>query len=164
MAVKFLDETFTHEGRQWRRITAEADERWVLSVDLGQAADFTAISLLHHRRSPLETFAEIRHPNGRGSLKQNVEEVIDVRHLERLKLHTPYPDQVAYVAELLARPPLNQTGCDLIIDDEPVVQWVHSRLRLGFGEGATTMRKSKYNVVSASRLGRACRRFDGDGS
>ena len=116
MAVKFLDETFTHEGRQWRRITAEADERWVLSVDLGQAADFTAISLLHHRRSPLETFAEIRHPNGRGSLKQNVEEVIDVRHLERLKLHTPYPDQVAYVAELLARPPLNQTGCDLIID------------------------------------------------
>ena len=111
MAVKFLDETFTHEGRQWRRITAEADERWVLSVDLGQAADFTAISLLHHRRSPLETFAEIRHPNGRGSLKQNVEQVIDVRHLERLKLHTPYPDQVAYVAELLARPPLNQTGC-----------------------------------------------------
>ena len=40
-------------------------------------------------------------------------------HAERLKLGTSYPDIVAHVREVLARPPLRD-GCDLVIDESGV--------------------------------------------
>jgi hypothetical protein len=42
-----------------------------------------------------------------------------VVHAERMKLGTSYPDVVAHVSELLARPPLRH-GCHLVIDESGV--------------------------------------------
>jgi hypothetical protein len=123
MAV--MDQYFEHRGIQYRRITAEADERFVAGLDVGQSADPSALSVIHHRRVPLETWTEVVKPNGTGTLRQDIEETFDVVHLERLPLQMSYVDQVDYVTEALARSPLNshadfvldQTGCGAPVGD-----------------------------------------------
>jgi hypothetical protein len=49
----------------------------------------------------------------------SVSQFFDVVHLERIRLHTSYPEIVDYVGELLGRVPLRD-GCDLCIDDTGV--------------------------------------------
>jgi hypothetical protein len=51
--------------------------------------------------------------------RQDVEEHFDVVHAERMPLGTSYPDIVAHVDELLARPQLRH-GCHLVIDESGV--------------------------------------------
>jgi hypothetical protein len=114
--MAMMTEHFTYKRERWSRHWAEADEAFVMGVDLGQSMDPTAIVVLHHTRTPLDTWAvndEAR------TTKQNVLERFDVVHAERMKLGTSYPDVVAHVAELLARPPLRH-GCHLVIDESGV--------------------------------------------
>jgi hypothetical protein len=52
--------------------------------------------------------------------KQKKTEHFEVRHLERLPLGKPYPQQVQHVANLLARQPLNVLKPKLVIDETGV--------------------------------------------
>ena len=76
------------------------DIDYFLGVDLGQAHDPTAIALIERHRSM-------------HSRKGETGRRLDLRHLERLPLGTPYPAQVARVGELHARLP---TGTKIIVD------------------------------------------------
>jgi hypothetical protein len=51
--------------------------------------------------------------------KQGIEEYFDCVVAERVPLNTSYPDIVAYVREVLNRPPLRDR-CDLVIDESGV--------------------------------------------
>ena len=94
----------------------KADEAYICGVDLGQSMDPTAIIVLHATRTPLETWTtnEVAY-----TIKQDIEELFDVVHAERLKLGTSYPDIVSHVREVLAPPPLRD-GCHLVIDESGV--------------------------------------------
>lgn len=87
--------------------------RYAMGVDLGQAADYTAISVIEYAK---EGTGEWKHPprGGKGGI-EIAEERYNLLYLERVPLHTPYPDIVAHVAELLVRPPL-AGKVELVID------------------------------------------------
>jgi hypothetical protein len=83
--------------------------KYVLAADLGQSSDPTAIAVLEH----CHAFRE----HARGGSDQ-VEDTFDVRHLARLPLGLSYPEQVAEIARLAARPPI--AGCEVIFDSTGV--------------------------------------------
>lgn len=83
--------------------------KYVLPADLGQSTDPTAVAVIEQRHA----FREWE----RGGRDQ-FEDVFNVRHLARLPLGMPYPDQVAEIARLSARPPI--TGCEVIFDQTGV--------------------------------------------
>jgi hypothetical protein len=112
-----MTETFEHRGEIWTRYLAPAaDEAFVMGVDLGQSQDPTAICVLHHTRTPLETWTVNKDAR---TTKQDIEERFDCVVAERVPLNTSYPDVVAYVREVLNRPPLRDR-CDLVIDESGV--------------------------------------------
>jgi hypothetical protein len=103
----------------WTRQPVVLRDRFIVTADLGQSIDPTAIAVLHHHVVPLDTWTEIRGANGFNILRQDRDECFDVRHLARLPLGTAYPTVVQHVADLIARPPLRR-GCDLLIDETGV--------------------------------------------
>jgi hypothetical protein len=105
------------EATGWRRFDVTAIDRWYVGVDLGQSTDPTAICVMNHRVIPLDKFT---HDDKRRILKQEKAEHFDVRHLERLPLGMPYPQQIQRVVDLLARPPLNLVKPKLVIDETGV--------------------------------------------
>jgi hypothetical protein len=84
----------------------EISTHYIVGVDLGQANDPTAICVLEQKSWRSDILADHLLPKTR----------YDVRHLERLPLATPYPDQVSFVASLLDRAPLTVRNRDLVID------------------------------------------------
>lgn len=99
----------------WRYLETRERDRWIVGVDLGQSYDPTASCAMNHtvRIAPGWTcFTKSR------IWKQNRVERFDVRHLERLPLGMPYPDQVRYVGGVLKREPL--TRAKLVIDETGV--------------------------------------------
>lgn len=78
---------------------------WVLSADIGQSNDPTAICVMQHQIIQHRNVDEIT----------RISETFDVRHLQRLPLGLSYVDQVTEVARLLARPPLRDR-CKFVID------------------------------------------------
>ena len=101
----------------WRRIPARAIDRWYVGVDLGQSTDPTAISVMNHTVVPLDNWDMSL---GAELWKQRKQERFDVRHLERLPLGMPYPQQIQKVADLLSRAPLNELKPALVIDETGV--------------------------------------------
>ena len=109
--------------------------RWIVSVDLGQRIDPTAIAVLEvtTRRDAVMAQYSTDPPtpsddvqlswfqtNTDGGVREpNAPARIDVRYLERLPLRMPYPEQVAHVARLLARQPLSRRA-DLVVDQTGV--------------------------------------------
>ncbi len=83
--------------------------RYVLSVDLGQSSDPTAICVIEHRKTFEHHIRDYR---------KQVSERFDVRHLQRVALGLSYPEIVQEVARIAARPPI--VGCEIIIDDTGV--------------------------------------------
>ena len=80
--------------------------RWILSVDLGQTIDPTAIAVLEVTTRQDAVMAQYDDPPGPappmdwfrtntdGGVRQpNTPARIDVRYLERIPLRTPYPDR-----------------------------------------------------------------------
>jgi hypothetical protein len=106
--------------------------RWVLSVDLGQAMDPTAIAVLEvctRRDAVAQQFTDppgdlaslvtndwFRKDTDGGVIQPRAVVRVDVRHLERLPLRTSYPDQVAHIAALLRRAPLASPRASLVAD------------------------------------------------
>jgi hypothetical protein len=102
--------------------------KYAIGLDLGQAQDFTAISVLQFQKGVLDHGTALERHTGMS--KQRPATRIDVRHLERMKLNTSYVDIVEHVARLMATPPLNghdgipparlivdATGCGLPVTD-----------------------------------------------
>jgi hypothetical protein len=108
---------FNYHGERWRRITHAPKRRFCVGLDLGQASDPTAIAIVEHHRTPLDEFAVDR---DRKVITQRVEEFLDVRHLERLRLNTSYTDIAGYVFELMRRSPLRECGAELVVDQTGV--------------------------------------------
>jgi hypothetical protein len=95
-------------------IEARAKDRWILSVDLGQSHDYTAICALHHTVVPQSKEWKLMN----GAYRQQKVERFDVLHLERLQLGMPYPQQVQHIKRLLDRDPLKDAK--LVIDETGV--------------------------------------------
>jgi hypothetical protein len=100
-------------------VPAQHEQAFVLGVDLGQASDPTALAVLHWQRVPLEDAWTTGRGKDLNINRQSVETRFDIVHLERVPLATPYPEIVAYIAEILGRRPLRE-GCDLVIDETGV--------------------------------------------
>jgi hypothetical protein len=98
--------------------------RWVVGVDLGQAADPTAIAVLEHITGVLDFNTAYERHTGIGDLPQKPAEQVNVRHLDRLPLGLSYPAVVQRVKDVLARPPLNGDArikpAELVIDESGV--------------------------------------------
>jgi len=93
--------------------------RYFVGMDLGQAADYTAISAIEVHPTPYPVQYEDRDPETRRlrtfeTVVESIPLTHHVRHLERLPIGTPYPTQVARVKEIMARLP---PGTDLIVDN-----------------------------------------------
>lgn len=99
------------EQRSWPVRYARPRHDWILSADIGQSVDPTAICALEHTVRPTGRLI----PDERAKvLRQERIEAFNVRHLERLKLGMSYPEQIQRVATLHARPPLDTAT--LVID------------------------------------------------
>lgn len=114
--------------------------KFILSVDLGQTIDPTAVAVLETttRRAAVDAFygtPEDRREGmivppldwyytglgASGNLKHPNHVVrIDVRHLERLPLRTSYVDVVEHVRGMLKRSPLNFPRAELVLDQTGV--------------------------------------------
>src|SRR4051812_24175681 len=81
-------------GRSSAVAEPQAATHYYLGLDLGQAQDYTAISIAERN----ETMC--------GNLAVRPGATYQVRHLERLALGTPYPAIVARVRQLVHQPPL----------------------------------------------------------
>lgn len=94
---------------QW--VTAHTDYRYTVGVDLGQAQDPTAVAIIERAVRP-----DVK-PGKRIFRSNTVASRISlaVRHLERLPLRMPYPDQARLVARLLYTAPLTGNS-DLVVD------------------------------------------------
>lgn len=113
--------------------------KFILSVDLGQTIDPTAVAVLEvtTRRDAVDAYYSTPEPlpdaivppldwfytgvGASGNLKHPNHSVrIDVRHLERLPLRTNYVDVVDHVRKLLSRPPLSFPRAELVLDQTGV--------------------------------------------
>lgn len=106
--------------------------RYFVGLDLGQAADYTAISAIEVHPTPYPVQHEDRDPETRRlrtfeTVVESIPLTHHVRHLERLPIGTPYPEQVARVKEIMARLP---PGTDLIVDNTGVGRAVTDMLFL----------------------------------
>ena len=148
-------ETFEHRGETWTRHPAEADEAFVMGVDLGQSQDPTAIIVLRHAREPLTTWTvdERNHKT-----KQDIEEFFDCVHAERVPLGMSYPGVVEHIRTVLNRPPLRD-NCHLVIDESGVGRAVGDifdeaglrpvRVSITAGTDATKQGGRRWNVSKA---------------
>ena len=84
-------------------------------LDLGQAAEFTALAVLEQTFGP--------DPENRGRIVHHYA----VRYLQRFELNTPYTTICTRLAELFSKPPL--TGSSLSVDYTGVGQPVIDMLR-----------------------------------
>ena len=95
---------------------AHATRRWGLGLDIGQAGDPSAVTVMEKIILPVER-AEGVDWLDQLTLKQRLHPpVYHVRHLERLPLGMAYPDQVDYVVSILAKEPLRNGGTTFAMD------------------------------------------------
>jgi hypothetical protein len=104
----------------WPQRSVKARDEWFVGLDVGQSIDPSAVCALQHVVTPGEWVSD----DANRFWKQRKTEKFLVRHLERLPLQTPYPEQIGYVANLLGRDPLKRakfaldyTGCGRPVAD-----------------------------------------------
>lgn len=99
-------------------------KQYIVSVDLGELNDYTAVSILQ------EVYARTGRPASGsrvldGESDRGLERVYHLRHLDRPPLRTSYPDIVEKVSMLMRTPPLDGNA-ELVIDatgvGRPVVE------------------------------------------
>jgi hypothetical protein len=81
---------------------------FVLGLDLGQVADYTALCILECLTEGLNEWTT--------DLQQKTTTLFHVRHLERPPLGTPYPDIVTRVEALVRSAPLQHAPTALVVD------------------------------------------------
>jgi hypothetical protein len=116
---------------KWQRAVGPLS-RWIVSADIGQSIDPTAVSVLEVQTRQHATTrynmipaderpADIIVPppewyaDGKLTYPTAIAR-IDVHHLQRLPLRTPYPEQIEHIARMLRRPPLDQPPASLLCD------------------------------------------------
>ena len=82
------------------------ERRFFISADLGQANDYTAISIIER----ILTGAGVLGPDGRGLRR------LHLRHIERPARGTPYPEVVDRLIELYRSEPLRGFDKSVVID------------------------------------------------
>lgn len=124
---------------------------WCCGLDLGQASDYTAFAAV-----------EVTGP------------ALLCRELQRMKLNTPYTEQVDIICRMLVKPPL--AGCELVVDHtgvgRAVVDLLHERrppvvivpITITAGHDFTNDHRGGYHVpkkelVSALNLAMQTRRL-----
>ena len=103
------------DGREILREQKLMQPSWTIGLDLGQAHDYTALSVMRGTRS-----APAEKPT------------YEVGHLERFPLGCPYPRMVDAVMEMTRRPELAD-GYDLVVDATGVGRPVVDLLRDALG-------------------------------
>jgi hypothetical protein len=98
-------------------IPAAERREYALGVDLGQAHDFTALSVIEKLTKPIPI--ELDGSLGKDSRQLSYAPVYNVRHLERIPLQTSYVQVVRRVADVLTHPNL-RGRCELVIDKSGV--------------------------------------------
>ena len=112
--------------------------------------------MLHWRRVPLPTWSHDNFVH-----RQDAQEHLDVRHLERLPLGMAYPAVVQHVTNVLARPPLcggeDFPAAELIIDETGVGRAVGDifelagmrpkRVTITAGMEVTAQGRDRYHVA-----------------
>jgi hypothetical protein len=92
----------------------EITSHWHVGVDLGQSHDPTAICVLETKTADIPSMTLPYHvPYWRKKVEE-YQKPFNVVHLERLPLGMSYPEQVLFVASLIAREPLKSP--DVYID------------------------------------------------
>ena len=107
------------------------DEREIIiGVDLGQAHDFTAITVIERGQRPTGRHKKVTNADGSVRYPQEYESTYHVRHLERLPRGTPYPQQVERVTRLIEQT-RRTTGLEprLVVDQTGVGRPVVDMLR-----------------------------------
>ena len=150
--------------------------KFFLGLDLGQAADYTALAVLEKLDPPPAADTPGRGPGLRLGAALPLSEALrgrapapatfHCRHLERLTLGTAYPAVVRHVRELLATPPLRGDSV-LVVDStgvgRPVVDMLTAAglepiaVTITGGdavtqEGARSYRVPKRDLVSAVQV------------
>ena len=110
---------------------------YVVGLDLGQAQDFSALSVVERTVAPdpADPARAVRH--------------FGVRALRRWRLGTPYTEVVEDVRALLAKPPL--PGCPLVIDGTGVGSAVVEM----FAKARLTARLVPVTITAGGQLGAA---------
>lgn len=76
---------------------------YLIGIDLGQTNDYTAICVVQRDDTPPITEGALNRFMTEGHApRERTEAVYQVRHLERLPLGTPYPEQVERVSQIAA--------------------------------------------------------------
>jgi hypothetical protein len=88
--------------------------RFIVGADLGQARDYTALSVLESLA--MVTDEQVTEGFALPTTKRTTRLVYHLRHLRRLPLGTTYPDVVDHVVDLMARLPLRATDPALVVD------------------------------------------------
>ena len=91
---------------------------WVMGLDLGQTTDYTAVAVVQRIEEDRPWYDEN---------KPASPPIYHVRHLERVKLGTPYPAIVARVVEIMSTPDLSDAA--LVVDQTGVGRPVVDLLR-----------------------------------
>ena len=93
--------------------------RFAVGVDLAQANDWTAVSVIEHKCGVLDRNTELERHCGIGVHPQVKTEFFDLRHIERVR-GVSYVDIVARLKSLMMTPPLCGDGrtppAELIVD------------------------------------------------
>jgi len=107
-------------------IPARPKVQWCLALDIGQAADPSAICVLERREDPISW-------EGEGVFADLTQRLAPpqyyVRHLQRLPLQMPYPTQINFVTSLLQREPLRSASAKLVADGTGVERAVCDMFR-----------------------------------
>jgi hypothetical protein len=100
--------------------------KYIVGVDLGQVADYTAVAVLERIVPPQAPLTEEEAPwsgpptgvttSWKPPRVPNPICRYTCGHLERLKLNMPYPDVVEHVAQLLGEPALAESETALVVD------------------------------------------------
>lgn len=96
-----------------------APTRWIVSCDIGQSIDPTAVCIMSVS-APSDVAAAITPYDLEIATAKKYPPRIDVRHLERLPLRTNYVDVVAHISALMRRPPLDRCRPQLVLDSTGV--------------------------------------------
>ena len=118
IAAAFTKEVQPLLQAESRPVFLRRSSSYVVSVDLGQSTDPTAIAVIEWQKGVMDHGTEWERHAGLSGHLQKPAEFADVRHLERLPLGMSYPSVVQRIADMLARPPIE--GAELIIDETGV--------------------------------------------